>query len=163
MVKKAPIAGAALKTPNPSEPTFKISIAKIGNKATAPPKSTATISSVIAPKIAFVLKTNFTPSFKLCITGSPILGFNIGFLGILNKIIKDNITNPKIIHNDQCTPIQCIENPAKAGPRTEAICHVELFQVAAFGYTFFGTIRATNENIVGPKNDRKKPPKNTNA
>src|SRR5574343_1993059 len=33
MVIKPPIAGAALKIPKPSEPTFKISCAKMGNKA----------------------------------------------------------------------------------------------------------------------------------
>ena len=48
-------------------------------------------------------------------------------------MINDSITSPKTILNDQCTPIQLIENPAKAGPKTEAICHVELLQVAAFG------------------------------
>ena len=53
-------------------------------------------------------------------------------------------------------------NPAKAGPNTEAICQVELLQVAALGYNFLGTIKAINENIVGPKNERKSPPKNTN-
>ena len=37
------------------------------------------------------------------------------------------------MHSDQWTPIQLIVNPAVAGPKTEAICHVELFQVAAFG------------------------------
>ena len=53
--------------------------------------------------------------------------------------------------------------PAKAGPNTEAICQVELLQVAALGYNFLGTIKAINENIVGPKNERKSPPKKTNA
>ena len=66
-------------------------------------------------------------------------------------------------HIDQCTPIKLIEKPAKAGPRTEAICHVVLLQVAAFGYIFLGTIKAINEKIVGPKNARTKPPKKTKA
>ena len=30
-------------------------------------------------------------------------------------------------------------------------------------YKFFGTIKATKEKIVGPKNERKIPPKNTKA
>ena len=60
-------------------------------------------------------------------------------------------TNTKTKHKDQCTPIQLIVNPATAGPKIEAICQVELLQVAAFGYAFFGTIRAINEKIVGPK------------
>ena len=47
-----------------------------------------------------------------------------------------------MIQSDQCTPIQLIENPAKAGPKTDAICQVELLQVAAFGYNFLGTISA---------------------
>jgi len=83
--------------------------------------------------MAFVLKTKLTPSFKLCKTGSPIFGFKIGFLFILNKTKKEKETKAKIILKDQCTPIQLIENPAKATPKTRAICHNELFQVAAFG------------------------------
>ena len=121
------------------------------------------MSKVNAPKIALLLYTKRTPSFKLCSTGSPIFGFKIGFFSMAKTIAKDNNTNPKTIHNDQCTPIQCIQKPAKAGPKTEAICHVELLQVAAFGYTFLGTISAINEKIVGPKNERNKPPKNTRA
>ncbi len=73
------------------------------------------------------------------------------------------MTKPKTIHKVQCTPIQLIATPAIAGPNTEAICQVELLHVAAFGYTRFGTIRAIKENIVGPKKERKKPPKNTKA
>ncbi len=73
------------------------------------------------------------------------------------------MTKPKTIHKVQCTPIQLIDTPAIAGPKTDAICQVELLQVAAFGYARFGTIRAINENIVGPKKERRKPPKNTNA
>ena len=65
IVRKAPTAGAALKTPKPSGPTFKISCAKTGKRATAPPKSTAIMSKLRAPKMAFVLNTKRTPSFKL--------------------------------------------------------------------------------------------------
>ena len=129
----APTAGAARNSPNPSEPTFKISCAKTGSKATAPPKRTAIMSKLKAPKIAFVLKTNRTPSFKLCTTGSPILGFKMGLREIPNNNTNDIITKPYTIHKDQCTPIQLIVSPANAGPNTEAICQVELFQVAAFG------------------------------
>ena len=54
-----------------------------------------------------------------------------------------------------------MENPANAGPKTIANCHVELLQVAALGYAFFGTIKATNENIVGPMKARINPPRKT--
>ena len=56
-----------------------------------------------------------------------------------------------------------VEKPANAGPKTDAICQVELLQVAALAYTFLGTINAINEKMVGPKKERKNPPKNTNA
>ena len=56
-----------------------------------------------------------------------------------------------------------MEKPAKETPKTRAICHKELFHVAAFGYIFLGTIKATREKIMGPKKARKKPPKKTNA
>ena len=163
MVKNVPTAGAALNIPKPSGPTFKISWATTGSNATQKPNRTAIISKVSAPKTAFVLKTNLTPSLRLCITGSPIFGFKIGFFLILRRMKNDIKTSPKMIHRDQCTPIQLIQKPANAGPNTDAICQVELFQVAAFGYIFLGTIKATNEKMVGPKNERKKPPKNTKA
>jgi hypothetical protein len=51
IVSNPPMAGAALKIPKPSEPTCKISCAKMGNKATAPPNKTANISNERALKI----------------------------------------------------------------------------------------------------------------
>ena len=105
----------------------------MGKSATAPPKRTATISSVKAPKIDLLVYTNFRPSFKLSIIGSPIFGFKIGFLEICVKTNKAKIEQAKIVHIDQCTPIQVIENPATAGPTTAPICQTELLQVAAFG------------------------------
>ncbi len=50
-----PISEAAFKSPKPSEPTFRISLAKTGIIATAPPNSTANISSICAPRISLVL------------------------------------------------------------------------------------------------------------
>ena len=101
IVIKAPTAGAARNIPNPSDPTSKISCAKIGSNATAPPKRTATISKLKAPKIALVLNTNRTPSLRLCIIGSPILGFKMGFIEMPNKRIKDKIISPKTMQRDQ--------------------------------------------------------------
>ena len=75
---------------------------------------------------------------------------------------KEKTTNTKTIQSDQCIPSQLMVKPATAGPKIEAICHVELFQVAAFGYAFLGTISATKEKMVGPKKARNKPPKKTN-
>ena len=49
-IKTAPTAGAARRTPSPCGPTCRISSAKIGRIATAPPNSTANRSSVIAPR-----------------------------------------------------------------------------------------------------------------
>ena len=91
------------------------------------------MSRLKAPKMAFVLNTNRTPSFKLCTIGSPIFGFKIGLREIPNNNINDKIINPNTMHSDQWTPIQLIVKPAKAGPNTDAICQVELFHVAAFG------------------------------
>ncbi len=68
-----------------------------------------------------------------------------------------------MIHMDQCTPIQLMANPAKAGPKTDAICQVELLHVAAFGYIFLGTNKAISENIVGPIKALTNPPKKINA
>ena len=57
----APIAGQALKRPSPCGPTCRISEAKTGSIATAPPKSTANISSENAPRSSGVLKTKSNP------------------------------------------------------------------------------------------------------
>ena len=101
MLRAAPTAGAARNIPNPSDPTSKISCAKIGSKATAPPKRTAIISRLRAPKIALDLITNRTPSLRLCIIGSPIFGFKIGFFEIPNSKIKDKTTNTNTMQRDQ--------------------------------------------------------------
>ena len=58
MVITAPSAGAARIKPSPSAPTFKISCAKIGISATAPPKNTENMSRLNAPRIILLLKTN---------------------------------------------------------------------------------------------------------
>ena len=60
------------------------------------------------------------------------------------------------------TPIQLIKNPPKRAPETAAVFQVLVLHVAALGYIFLGTNSATKEKIVGPKNERKKPPKKTN-
>ena len=101
MVKNEPIDGAATKIPNPCGPTFNMSSAKTANKAIAPPNKTENISSVSAPRIAFVLNTKRTPSFKLCKIGSPIFGFKTGFLLILNTTKKEKVTKKKIMLKDQ--------------------------------------------------------------
>ena len=49
-----PISDAALSHPNPMGPTFKISFAKTGIIATAPPNKTANKSSVSAPNNSLV-------------------------------------------------------------------------------------------------------------
>ena len=78
----------------------------MGNNAIAPPKSTATISKVIAPKIAFELYTKATPSLRLLKMFSPILGFKIGFLLINESINKDTKTPAKTTPIELFTPIQ---------------------------------------------------------
>src|SRR5690606_3507363 len=133
MVREAPMAGAALRMPKPSEPTCKISWAYMGKRATAPPKRTATISKVNTPKMALLLNTNRSPSPRLWKTGSPNLGFIMGFLRIWNRKARAKREKKKIRHMDQCTPIQLMEKPARAGPSTTANCQVELLQVAALG------------------------------
>jgi hypothetical protein len=52
------------------------------------------------------------------------------------KLINAKIEQANTEHIDR-TLINVIEKPATAGPTTDAICHTELLQVAAFGYTLF--------------------------
>ncbi len=58
----APTAGALRRTPSPTGPTWRISRAKTGASAIAPPKRTAKRSSAIAPSSIRVRNTNRTPS-----------------------------------------------------------------------------------------------------
>ncbi len=61
-ISSAPIDGAARMIPKPSGPTFKISVAYTGSSVTAPPSSTANISSVIAASSSFALRKKRIPS-----------------------------------------------------------------------------------------------------
>src|SRR3970040_657844 len=119
------------------------------------------MSSVMAPKAVLLLNTHFIPSVKLCITGSPIFGFIIGFFPICDKARIAKTEQIKTEHIDQCTPIKVIEKPAAAGPITEAICQTELLHVDALGYTFLGTNSDKKEKMVGPRKALTSPPRKT--
>ncbi len=75
-ISTAPIAGAARSPPRPSGPTWRISWAKIGRIATAPPNSTARRSSTIAPTNTRRVRRNASPAFTLASSGSarPVAG-----------------------------------------------------------------------------------------
>ena len=52
-MRSAPTEGAARMMPSPVGPTLRMSVAYIGSRATAPPKSTANMSSVMAARMTF--------------------------------------------------------------------------------------------------------------
>ena len=54
ITSRAPIEGAVRRTPRPAGPTCRMSTAKIGRSAIAPPKKTAKRSSAIEPRSAGV-------------------------------------------------------------------------------------------------------------
>ncbi|OIQ68207.1 hypothetical protein GALL_502060 [mine drainage metagenome] len=56
-ISAAPIAGPERSIPNPSGPTFRISLANAGKSAVAPPSNTANRSSEIAPKMILLVQT----------------------------------------------------------------------------------------------------------
>jgi hypothetical protein len=68
-----------------------MSWAKMGKSAIAPPKER--LPYQVISSTVLLLKTNFIPSVKLCITGSPIFGFIIGFLSICDKSQRKNRTD----------------------------------------------------------------------
>ncbi len=59
---KDPTAGAVRRSPRPVGPTSRMSFAKIGRSATAPPSRTAKRSSEIAPSSTFVRRMSRTPA-----------------------------------------------------------------------------------------------------
>ncbi len=69
-IRTAPMAGAARRAPRPRGPTCRISPAKIGKIATAPPNSTATRSSVIAPRKIGRVNRKARPSRTLATSGA---------------------------------------------------------------------------------------------
>jgi hypothetical protein len=115
---KAPTAGAALRKPNPSGPTQDV-LSKMVKRYRSSAK--ATISNVMAPKTVLLLNTNFSPSDKLCITGSPIFGFIIGF----SQFTSQNGTGKNRTHRP-VNPIKVMENRLQGS--TEAICQTELLR-----------------------------------
>ena len=58
----APAAGAARIKPSPTVPTWKMSRAKIGRRAVAPPKITANMSSDMAPSTIGLRRTKLIPA-----------------------------------------------------------------------------------------------------
>ena len=81
---RAPTATALRSTPSPNGPVCRIDFAKSGRRATAPPKSTANRSSVIAPRMIGVARMKRMPPSRLCQLGgagstrSTISGREIG-------------------------------------------------------------------------------------
>src|SRR6185503_6642419 len=65
MVSTAPKDDIARITPNPCDPTLRISWAKTGNRATAPPKKTEKRSRLIAQINILLWKTKSSPSLRL--------------------------------------------------------------------------------------------------
>ncbi len=65
----APTAIALLSTPRPSGPVCRIDFAKSGSSATAPPKSTAKRSRVIAPRTIGVARIRRIPPSRLSSRG----------------------------------------------------------------------------------------------
>ena len=64
----APMEGAQRKKPSPTAPTCKISSAKNGNNATAPPKIQQTDRAWSHSRISLFWKTNRKPAVSLLIT-----------------------------------------------------------------------------------------------
>ena len=56
------MAGAARSQPSPDAPTCRMSVAKIGSSATAPPKNTASRSRLSALRISLSRQTKRSPS-----------------------------------------------------------------------------------------------------
>ena len=150
IVSTAPEDTAARIKPRPSEPTFKISCANTGNKATAPPKNTEKRSKLIAPSIIFVLKTNLMPSLKLLNMLS--FGTKAGGWGLRKKMQTNAINmNNMMMTYVTVIPKKAYTKPPVAGPAMDAICQLELFHVLEFGYNFLGTIWAIREKVAGLK------------
>ena len=100
MVRILPKDREAFKIPKPSGPAFRISFAKTAKMATAPPKSTAIMSKVSAPKITLLEKTNCIPETRLSFIDSFFSLFMIGFFLIKlmrnKEIMTKRKTNPNV-------------------------------------------------------------------
>ena len=160
MMQMAPISVAAFNHPNPIGPTAKISLAKTGTMATAPPKKTANKSRDKAPSTSLVLNTNRNPSFTL---SSPVFSpflFNAGLA--LSWYRNKNPTAIKLtmMMSAPVLPIPAIKKPAAAWPVTEADSQMPWFQVVADCNWSRGTMAANIVPNKGPVNARMIPVKN---
>ena len=84
--------GAARRIPRPFGPTERISEAKIGRRAVAPPKRTANKSRVIEPSTIFLLKTNFIPPVNFSKTDWDFIedsSMGFGEMSVINIIAKN--------------------------------------------------------------------------
>jgi hypothetical protein len=74
-----------------------MSWAKMGKSAIAPPKKNGYHIKSNSPSTVLLLKTNFIPSVKLCITGSDFLIHNC-FLSICDKASNAKNRTDKTVH-----------------------------------------------------------------
>ncbi len=74
---RAPSDGAARSQPRPTGPTPRMSLAKIGSRATAPPRSTAKRSSVIAARKTGLWRMKAKPANRSALASSRPSGLGL--------------------------------------------------------------------------------------
>ena len=112
----APTAVDALRIPRPTASVCKMSVAKIGSSAVAPPKSTANKSSKIAPRITFSLRMCAAPA-NMARKPNPPVAFTVSrgrnCVAAMAKPAHNTVDNANTIHVE-C--VSAIKPPANTGP-----------------------------------------------
>ena len=109
-----PISAAAFSQPKPTGPAFKISRAKTGIIATAPPNNTANKSRERAPNTSLVEKTKRNPSFTLSRVFFSPFAFRGGLVFNWKRKANPVNTNMQIISKAPVFPNPTIKKPTRA-------------------------------------------------
>lgn len=165
-ITTAPAAGAARSTPSPSGPTRRMSEAKIGRSAGAPPNSTEKRSSTCAPRSSGCLRRKRIPTVRF----SAIDSSSTASAGVRVYRTRAKRTKPIAQRTVSAAygatarpPEKPYSSPPTAGPTTAANCQSDDRHATAFAYVSRGTISAPSAVRAGCRNERTRPLANTTA
>ena len=116
----APRPGAARSQPRPAGPTCRMSFAKIGSSATAPPNNTANRSSVIAARNNGLARTKRKPANTSLRARVSLAGGGLRTGMVLSITTNKACPMAAAANAAVAPPVAAISNPPAAGPMIEA-------------------------------------------
>ena len=160
----APTAKAECNSPSPLAPRCKMSVANTGNKAVAPPKSTANRSSVMAPKIICRFQMKRAPAKMVSkVTGARL---RVCWVERIKEMASAampmtmaTVAKAKVAPKPPWVPYS-IRKPPSTGPMMVDTCWPELAQATALGKISLGTRLGISAKVAGCAKERPVPIRN---